>query len=219
MDCWYCLACISTDMCQQQLYCKTEVTRSQNKLISPIILHAHVCSKSINKYITHLFVFVHRHIKLYIHSWLFNILHVWYFINQHPIKLMVSVVNLALLCLSAPCCELKCVSALKCQARLCPFKRGYPDNHFYLILDLQSQVHMMQGFFFFTFFMPDTSSRHQRKRRQILLYIWQTYRSGLVLSLEIDPGCPASFLGIESAKMLIIAQFGVFIFLLGELES
>lgn len=131
---------------------------------------------------------------------------------------MVSVVNVALLCLSAPCCELKCVSALKCQARLCPFKRGYPDNHFYLILDLQSQVHMMQGFFFFTFCMPDTSTTSEKKR-QILLYIWQTYRSGLVLSLDIGPGCTAAFLGIESAKMLIIAQFRVFIFLLGELES
>lgn len=167
MDCWYCLACISTDMCQQQLYCKTEVKRSHISNLSPCTFLLEV----INKYITHLFVFVHRHIKLYIHSWLFNTLHVSYFINQHPIKWMVSVVNLALLCLSAPCCELKRVSALKCQARLCPFKRGDPDNHFYLILDLQNQVHMMQGFFLFTFCMPDTYTTSEKKETDPFIHL------------------------------------------------
>lgn len=84
---------------------------------------------------------------------------------------MVSGVNLALLCLSAPCCELKSVSTLKCQATLCSFKRGYPDNHFYLILDLQSQVHMMQGFFFFTFCMPDASTTSEKKETDPFIHL------------------------------------------------
>ncbi len=167
MNCWYCRACISTDLCQQHLYWDW----GEDNISNPSVR-----SPSINTYLLFLFTGISGSTC--------TVGYLTHCICDILFELTVSVVNLALLCLSAPCGELKCVRALKCQARLCPFKRGYPDNHFDLILDLQNQVHMMQGFFFF-YILPDTPTTSEKKR-QILLYIWQTYRSGPVLSLGVQ---------------------------------
>ncbi len=145
MDCWYCRACISTDLCQQHLYWDWGEANISNPSVR---------SPSINTYLLFLFTGISGSTC--------TVGYLTHCICDILFELTVSVVNLALLCLSAPCGELKCVRALKCQARLCPFKRGYPDNHFDLILDLQSRYIWCKAFSFFTFCL--TLPRHQRKR-------------------------------------------------------